>query len=74
MRLFSQAVDLAEDDPQYVADSDHGSFPAVSNATAVGDGELVAVGNVERESCIHTRSYGRERDMDLGIMRSQYLL
>jgi len=37
---------LAENDPQYMADSDHGSFPAVSNATVVGDGELVAVGNV----------------------------
>jgi metallo-beta-lactamase class B len=37
---------LADDDPQYVADSDHGSFPAVSDAIVVGDGELVSVGNV----------------------------
>lgn len=37
---------LGEDDPQYVADSDEGSFPAIENVTAVGDGEFVSVGSV----------------------------
>ena len=37
---------LQEDDPQYVADSDSGSFPAVENVTAVGDGEFVSVGSI----------------------------
>lgn len=41
---------LSEDDPQYVADPDSeagsGSFPAISNVTAVGDGEFVSVGSV----------------------------
>lgn len=37
---------LQEDDPQYVAASDAGSFPPVSNVTAVGDGEFVAIGDV----------------------------
>ena len=37
---------LLEDDPQYAADSDEGSFPAISNVTAVGDGEFVSVGSV----------------------------
>lgn len=37
---------LQPDDPQYLADSDHGSFPPISNVTAVGDGEHVAVGEV----------------------------
>lgn len=37
---------LAENDPQYVADSDQGSFPAVTDATVVGDGESVTVGDV----------------------------
>ena len=38
---------LAEDDPQYVAGSDSGSFPAVDNVMAVGDGEFVSVGGVD---------------------------
>jgi len=38
---------LGEDDPQYVADSDDGSFPAIRNVTAVGDGEFVTVGSVD---------------------------
>ena len=37
---------LQSDDPQYLADSDHGSFPPISNVTAVGDGEFVSVGEV----------------------------
>ena len=37
---------LGEDDPQYVADSDDGRFPAIRNVTAVGDGEFVSVGSV----------------------------
>ena len=37
---------LGEDDPQYVAASDEGSFPAIENVTAVGDGEFVSVGSV----------------------------
>ena len=36
---------LGEDDPQYVADSDGGSFPAIESVTAVGDGEFVSVGS-----------------------------
>ena len=35
---------LQPDDPQYVADSDHGSFPAAKNVVAVGDGESISVG------------------------------
>ena len=38
---------LAADDPQYVAASDSGSFPAVDNVRAVGDGEFVSVGGVD---------------------------
>lgn len=38
---------LEEDDPQYVVDTDEGSFPAVKNVTAVGDGEFVSVGSVD---------------------------
>lgn len=38
---------LQEDDPQYVADSDSGSFPAVDNVVAVGDGEVVSVGSLD---------------------------
>ena len=38
---------LSADDPQYVADSDYGSFPPVSNVTVVGNGEFVSVGNVD---------------------------
>ena len=37
---------LDDDDPQYVADSDQGSFPAIQNVTAIGDGEFVSVGSV----------------------------
>ncbi len=38
---------LSEDDPQYVADSDQGSFPAVRDVVAVGDGEVVTIGSVD---------------------------
>ena len=38
---------LEEDDPQYVVDTDEGSFPAVKNVTAIGDGEFVSVGSVD---------------------------
>ncbi len=38
---------LLPDDPQYVAGSDAGNFPAVSGVTAVGDGEFVSVGSVQ---------------------------
>ena len=38
---------LGEDDPQYVAGSDDGSFPAVRQVIAVGDGEVVTVGSVD---------------------------
>jgi metallo-beta-lactamase class B len=38
---------LSEDDPQYVADAEYGSFPGVSNVTVVSDGEFVSVGNVD---------------------------
>jgi len=38
---------LEEDDPQYVAGTDEGSFPAVRNVTAIGDGEFVSVGGVD---------------------------
>lgn len=38
---------LLPDDPQYVAESDAGSFPAVREVTAVGDGEFVSVGSVQ---------------------------
>lgn len=37
---------LQPDDPQYVADSDQGSFPAVKSVAAVGDGESISVGEV----------------------------
>ena len=37
---------LGADDPQYVADTDEGSFPPVENVTAIGDGEFVSVGSV----------------------------
>ena len=36
---------LGDDDPQYIAGSDAGSFPAIRNATLVGDGELVSIGS-----------------------------
>jgi metallo-beta-lactamase class B len=38
---------LAEDDPQYVADSDQGNFPAVRRVVAIGDGEIVSVGSLD---------------------------
>jgi len=38
---------LEESDPQYVADSDKGSFPAIRRVAAVADGELVSVGSVD---------------------------
>ena len=38
---------LLPDDPQYRADSDHGSFPAVRNVAAVADGAAVRFGEVE---------------------------
>ena len=38
---------LTVDDPQYVADSDQGDFPAVRQVAAVGDGEVVTVGSVD---------------------------
>ena len=44
---------LPEDDPQYVADSDYGAFPAVSDVTVVGDGEFVSVGDV-RVQAVYT--------------------
>lgn len=37
---------LDERDPQFIADSDHGSFPAVKNVVAIGDGESISVGEV----------------------------
>lgn len=37
---------LDDDDPQYIEDSDHGSFPPVRNVVAVGDGEFVSIGEV----------------------------
>ena len=49
---------LAADDPQYVAGSDSGSFPAVDNVRAVGDGEFVSVGGVDVKAVYtpgHTR-------------------
>ena len=36
---------LSEGDPQYIVDSDAGTFPAIENVTAVGDGEFVSVGS-----------------------------
>jgi len=38
---------LQADDPQYVAESNDGSFPAVRQVVAVGDGEVVTVGSVD---------------------------
>lgn len=38
---------LQADDPQYVAESNDGSFPAVRQVVAVGDGEVVSVGSVD---------------------------
>lgn len=36
---------LSVGDPQYIADSGSGTFPAIGNVTAVGDGEFVSVGS-----------------------------
>ena len=44
---------LQANDPQYVADSDEGSFPAVQQLVAVGDGEVVTVGSVDVKA-VHT--------------------
>lgn len=38
---------LSEGDPQYIADSEQGSFPAVRDVVAVGDGEVVTIGSVD---------------------------
>jgi len=38
---------LAENDPQYIADSERGSFPAVRGVVSIGDRELVTVGSVD---------------------------
>ena len=38
---------LTEDDPQFIAESDQGSFPAVQDVVAVGDGEVVTIGSVD---------------------------
>jgi len=38
---------LQPDDPQYVADTQEGSFPAVREVLAIGDGDVVTVGNVD---------------------------
>jgi len=45
--------ELDEGDPQYVADSDSGSFPPIRQVTAVGDGEFVSVGSVNVKA-VHT--------------------
>lgn len=37
---------LGDGDPQYVADADIGSFPAIDKVMMVGDGEFVSVGSV----------------------------
>lgn len=44
---------LAENDPQYVADSEQGSFPPVRRVIAIGDGEIVTVGSVDVRA-VHT--------------------
>ena len=38
---------LTADDPQYIADSSAGDFPAVRQVVAVGDGEVVTVGSLD---------------------------
>lgn len=38
---------LTVDDPQYIADSDQGNFPAVRQVVAIGDGEVVTIGSVD---------------------------
>ncbi len=37
---------LSEGDPQYIADSESGSFPAIDYVSAVGNGEFVSIGSV----------------------------
>lgn len=37
---------LGEGDPQYIADSDAGSFPPIDSVTAVANGKFVAVGSL----------------------------
>jgi metallo-beta-lactamase class B len=49
---------LMPDDPQYRVDSDHGSFPAVRNVTAVADGEVVTIGDVAVKA-VHTPGHAR---------------
>ena len=44
---------LQEGDPQFVAGTDYGRFPAVRDVVAVGDGEVVTVGNVDVRA-VHT--------------------
>ncbi|MDH3614977.1 MAG: subclass B3 metallo-beta-lactamase [Gammaproteobacteria bacterium] len=44
---------LVEDDPQYVADSDEGSFPPLRQVVAVDDGEVVTVGSIDVRA-VHT--------------------
>lgn len=38
---------LEDDDPQYVADTDDGSFPPIRQVIAVDDGDVVSVGGVD---------------------------
>lgn len=42
-----QSGRLVEDDPQFIPNSDEGSFPAVQRLVAVGDGEIVTVGSLD---------------------------
>ena len=49
---------LMPDDPQYVADSDHGRFPAIRKVTAVADGEVVTIGDVDVKA-VHTPGHAR---------------
>jgi metallo-beta-lactamase class B len=44
---------LGEDDPQYVADSDAGSFPAIGKLISVRDGEFISVGSTNIRA-VHT--------------------
>jgi metallo-beta-lactamase class B len=44
---------LAEDDPQFIADSDQGSFPPVRQVVAIDDNAVVTVGVVDIKA-IHT--------------------
>ena len=49
---------LAEDDPQYIAESTRGSFPPVRKVVAVSDGAVVSVGSVDVKAVFtpgHTR-------------------